>query len=434
MFKHLPWMGFLFWVAILGACDPSVKIVGPQRWVVGQRVTLHRQHGDLFVSNDLTLTDSAGKTYPHSDPKLDYQWVDDAEVRFTVPQGIPAGVTTVSVGTDSGEPYVFEVEVVRLFGVLDVSGGIVFNGLDDPDRQYASYQVGVGQGYVSLSGEGDRLIAVAAATGEIHFLELTTDSLTPFAPSVELGIALGRGVLLDHGAVVASSEGVGYIAQLPNGVLELDVWLETGAVSAIAAAPRFNRVVAAGVAGDATAPVNVMYRIDASMSPPDLVEPDGVVIGGTVNGVTDVVMTPDGVLGIAVNNVDDSLTDVIFEAGSPAPTQRSLPPEDVGAWRLVVDAESQWLAVLCEVSKSVSVYSLNQGGIAYTVSVLADPRVEQIDLAQSPVDAGFAPGGLLYVLLADGAVSEFNLNETIPGASLLREAQPNPGTALLIQP
>ncbi len=427
-------MGLVVLVVTLGACDPLVKIEGSQRWVVGQRVTLQRQHGGLFVEGDFTLTDSAGKSYPHSDPKLDYQWVDDAEVRFTVPQGIEAGTTTISVGADSGSPYVFDVEVVRLFGVLDVSGGLGFYGLDDPDRQHTSYQVGVGQGYVSLSWEGDRIMAVAAATGEIHFLELTTDSLTPFAPSVELGIALGRGVLLDHGAVVASSEGIGYIAQLPNGVLELDVWLETGAVSAIAAAPRFNRIVAAGVAGDATAPVNVMYRIDASRSPPDLVEPDGVVIGGAVNGVTDVVMTPDGVLGIAVNNVDDSLTDVIFEAGSPAPTQRSLPPEDVGAWRMVVDAESKWLAVLCEISKSVAVYSLNQGGIGYSASFLADPRAVQSEFAQAPVDAGFAPGGLLYVLLADGAVSEISLSVTPPSAILLREAQPSPGTALLIQP
>ncbi len=427
-------MGFWVLVVGLGACDPSVKIEGSQRWVVGQRVTLQRQHGGLFVQNDFTLTDSAGKVYPHSDPKLDYQWVDAAEVRFTVPQGIPAGTTTVNVGADGGDPYLFEVEVVRLFGVLDVSGSIAFGGLDDPDRQYASYQVGVGQGYVSLSREGDRLIAVAAATGEIHFLELTTDSLTPFAPSVELGISLGRGILLDHGAVVASSEGVGYIAQLPNGVLELDVWLQTGAVSSIAAAPRYNRVVAAGLAGDATGPVNVMYRIDASMSPPDLVEPDGVIIGGTVNGVTDVVMTPDGVLGIAVNNLDDTLTDVIFEAGSPSPTQRSLPAEDVGGWRLVVDADSQWLAVLCEVSKSVVVYTLNQGGMAHSTSFLADPRVMQADLALAPVDAGFAPGGMLYVLLADGAVTEGNLNVTPHSADLLREAQPNPGTALLIQP
>lgn len=434
MWKHLTWMGCVLLVTGMGACDTSVKIEGSQRWVVGQRITLERQHGGAFVRDDFTLTDSAGRAYPHSDPKLDYLWVDETEVRFTVPQGIPAGTTTISVGADSGGPYVFEVEVVRLFGVLDVSGGLAFYGLDDPDRQYASYQVGVGQGYVALSWEGDRLIAVAAATGEIHFLEVTADSLQPFAPSVELGIPLGRGALLDRGAVVASNEGVGYIVQLPNGVLKLDVWLQTGAVSAVAAAPRYNRAVAAGVAGDATEPVNVMYRIDASMSPPDLVEPEGVLIGGTVHGVTDVIMTPDGVLGVAVNTLDDSLTDVIFEAASPTPTQRNLPDGDVGAWRLVVNADSQWLAVLCEISKTVAVYALNQGGMAHSASLLADPRVVEADLAQAPVDAGFAPGALLYVLLADGAVSEIDLSVAPPAAGLLREAQPNAGTALLIQP
>lgn len=427
-------MGCVLLVTGLGACDTSVKIEGSKRWVVGQRVTLEQQHGEAFTPNDFTLTDSAGRAYPHSDPKLDYLWVDETEIRFTVPQGIPAGTTTISVGADSGGPYVFDVEVVRLFGVLDVSGGLSFYGLDDPDRQYASYQVGVGQGYVTLSWEGDRLIAVAAATGEIHFLEVTSNSLTPFAPSVVLDIPLGRGALLDRGAVVASNEGVGYIVQLPNGVLELDVWLQTGAVSAVSAAPRFDRAVAAGVAGDATAPVNVMYRIDASVSPPDLVEPDGVLIGGTVNGVTDVIMTPDGVLGIAVNNLDDALTDVIFEAASPTPTQRDLPAEDIGARRLVVDAESQWLAVLCEISKTVAVYALNQGGIAHSASLLADPRVVETDLAQAPVDAGFAPGGLLYVLLADGAVSEIDLGVVPPATDLLRDTQTNPGTALLIQP
>lgn len=417
-------------VAGLGACDASVKIEGPKHWVVGQRVTLVRTHGGAFVKDDFTLTDSAGRDYPPSDPKLEYVWVDETEVRFTVPQGIPAGATTVSVGAD----YVFEVEVVRLFGVLDVSGGLTFFGLDNPDRQYGSYQVGVGQGYVALSWEGDRLIAVAAATGEIHFLGLTTDALEPYAPSVELGIPLGRGALLDRGALVSSAEGVGVIVQLPNGVLELDAWLPTGAVSAVAAAPRYNRAVAVGVSGDATALVNAMYRIDASLSPPDLVEPDGVIIGGTVNGVTDAIMTPDGVLGVAVNTLDDSLTDVIFEAASPTPNQRDLPAGDAGAWRLVVDADSQWLAVLCEISKTVAIYALNQGGIAYSNSLLADPRGVAVELAQAPVDAGFAPGGLLYVLLADGAVAEINLNVDPPAASLLRDTQPNPGTALLIQP
>jgi hypothetical protein len=432
--RALPCIGGLLLVVGLGACDTSVKIEGPKRWVVGQRVTLVRQHGGAFAQNDFTLTDAAGRVYPNSDPALDYVWVDDTEIRFTVPHSISAGPATVSVGADSGDAYVFDVEVVRLFGVLDVSGSLAFHGLDDPDRHYASYQVGVGQGYVTLSWEGDRLIAVAAATGEVHFLELTIDSLKPFAPSVELGIPLGRGALLDRGAVVASNEGVGYIVQLPNGALELDAWLQTGAVSALAAAPRFNRVVAAGVAGDATATYNVMYRIDASVSPPDLVEPDGVPIGGFVNGVTDVVMTPDGVLGIAVNTLDDTLTDVIFEAASPTPSQRSLPAEDVGAWRMVVDADSRWLAVLCEISKTVAVYALNQGGMAHSVSLLADPRAAAPDLAQAPVDAGFAPGGMVYVLLADGAVSEIDLSLTPPAAGMLREAQSNPGTALLIQP
>lgn len=427
-------MGCLLLVVGLGACDTSAKIEGSKRWVVGQRVTLERTYGSAFVQNDFTLTDSGGRVYASGDPKLDYEFVDDTKVRFTVPQGIPAGTATVSIGADSGGPYVFSVEVVRLFGVLDVSGGLSFFGLDDPERQINSYQVGVGQGYVSLSWEGDRLIAVAAATGEIHFLEITNDALVPYAPSVELGIPLGRGALLDQGALVASSVGVGVIVQLPNGVLELAAWLPTGAVSAVAAAPRYNRAVAAGVTGDSTGPVNAMYRIDASLSPPDLVEPGGVIIGGTVNGVTDVIMTPDGVIGVAVNNLDDSLTKVIFESASPSPDQLNLPAEDVGAWRLAVDAESRFLAVLCEVSKSVAVYALNQGGMAHSASMLADPRATTAELAQAPVDAGFAPGGLLYVLLADGAVAEFNLNLAPPAATTIRDAQPNPGIALLMQP
>lgn len=426
-------MGCLCLVVGLGACDSSVKIKGSTHWVVGQRVTLVRQHGGAFLPNDFSLTDSAGHTYAQSDPKLDYDWIDGSEIRFTVPQGIPAGATTVTVGAEGGDPYVFAVEVVRLFGVLDVSGALAFYGLADPEQQYASYQVGVGQGYVTLSWEGDRLIAVAAATGEIHFLEVTTDSLQPFAPSVNLGTSLGRGVLLDHGAVVASNQGVGYIVQRPNGVLELSAWLDTGAVSAVAAAPRYNRVVAAGVVGDATGNVNVMFRIDASMSPPDLVEEEGVIIGGSVNGVTDVAMTPDGIIGIAVNTDDNSLTDVAFETPTPTPNQRTLPAGDEGAWRLIVGADSDWLAVLCEVSKTVAIYAVNQGGLAHSASLLADPRVSQPELAQAPVDAGFAPGGKLYVLLADGAVSEIIVGAS-PVATLLRDAQPSAGTALLIQP
>ncbi len=416
----------------LTACDPSVKIEGSKRWVVGQRVTLQRQYGEPFAQNDFTLTDSTGQEYVHSDPKVDYEWVDETKIRFTVPQGIPAGTTTVTVGAATGDPYVFNVSVVRLFGVLDVSGALDFYGLDDAERHYAGYQVGAGLGYVSLSWQGDRAIAVAAATGEIHFLEVTTSSLEPYAPSVELGIPLGRGVLLERGALVASGQGVGYIVALPNGVLELDAWLPTGPVSAVAAAPRYNRAVAAGVSGDATAPVNAMYRIDGSLSPPDLVEDEGVVIPGTVNGLTDAVMTPDGVLGITVNNLDDTLTSVIFETVSPTTTPTDLPAEDVGAWRLAVDADSKWLAVLCEISKTVVIYDI-RAGMTHKASLLADYRAPSVELAKTPMDAAFAPGDKLYVLLADGAVVEVDLTSDPPATDLLRDTQPNAGTALLIQ-
>ncbi len=433
---HSSWtvLGWLPLAWCLVACDGSVKIEGSTRWVVGQHVTLERANGQPFAPNDFTFTDSAGRQYPASDPRLGYRFVDDTTVSFNVPQSVPAGPATVSVGAVSGDPYVFDVEIVRLFGVLDLSGRLTFFGLSEPDRTYASYQVGAGEGYVSLSAEGDRLVAVSASTGQIHFLELTVSSLEPFAPSVELGSALGRGILLDRGALVASGAGVGYIVQLSDGALELDTWLPTGAVSGLAAAPRHNRAVAVGVSGDATGPVNLLYRIDTSLSPPDLIDPDGLLVGGTVGGMADVTMTPDGVLVVVASSTDDTLTDVVFEAGSPSPTQRALPDGDVGASRLAVDGQSQWLAVLCETSKTVAVYALNQGGMVHSTSLLADPRAASPEQALAPVDAGFAPGDMLYVLLADGAVTEVHLGADPPAATLLRDAQPSGGTALLIQP
>jgi hypothetical protein len=421
-------------LGLLAACETTPDIKGPTRFVVGQRVTLELEVGDAFVDGELTLVDAAGREYTASDPDLEYDFDSESLIRFTVPHGIASGTALVTVGTTGAEPYEFEVEIVRLYGVLNVSGTLAFYGLEGGDQQYSSYTVGTGPGFLSLSAAGDRLLAVAASEGELHFLELTTNSLEPYAPSVSLGIPLGRGALLDRGAVVASEQGVGYIGQLPDGSLVLDTWLETGAVTAVAAAPKSNRAVAVGTSGDATGQVNVMYRINANLQPPALVDNDGVVIGGTLDGVFDVAMTPDGVVGIAVNGLDGNLIGVVFENDPPVPTTTPLPAEDLGCTRLVAEADSQWLAVLCEESRTVSIFSVLNGGFTHSVSAPVDPRAVETHLQQVPVDAGFAPGGVLYVLLTDGAVSRVDPSTDPPTVTMLRQAQSNPGTALLVQP
>lgn len=413
------------------ACDTSPKIEGPSRMVVGQRVTVELGTGEGFVENDFLLVDASGREYPHSHPDLAYEWEHDSLFRFTVPYGITSGMATVTVGATAGDDYVFELEIVRLFGVVDTTGILSFYDLDAPDQQYSSYPVGAGTGYVTLSAEGDRLIAVSAVTGEIHFLELSADDLRPFAPSVQLGVNLGRGALLPRGAVVASEQGVGYISRLPDGSLVLDSWMDTGDVLTVAAAAKFNRIVAVGSTLDPTA-INVMHRIDASVEPPELIEPP-VVLGGAAGGIKDVIVTPDGVLGVAINGVDDLLIDVVFEAMTPTPNPQQLPEGDEGASRLAVSADSTLLAVLCETSKTVAIYRAFQGGFTHDISLPVDPRATP---AQAPVDAGFAPDSVLYVLLADGAVSRIDLSspDDPPVVNLLRDAQTNAGTALLVQP
>ena len=420
--------------AVLAACETSPKVEGSQRFVVGQRVTLELDADDPFVLDEFLLTDSTGAQYDHNSSALDYEFVSTKVISFTVPKGIASGVATLSVGAKGRDPYVFSVEIVRLLGVLDVAGEVTFVDLDAPSRKYSSYTVGTGSGSIALSAEGDRLLAIAAATGELHFLAFGPKGVEPFAPSVMLAQGLRRGALLQSGAVVASDRGVAYISQLPNGTLVLDRWLETGPVGSLAAAPAEGRVVAIGSTVDASS-VNQLHAIYTSVVPPQL-DDIPVALGGTAGGLTDVAITPDGVLAVALNTLDNTVTEVLVGTTTDALPPVTLPDGNLGPNRVVASPGSDWLAVVCQTTKSVVLYPIVSGALDYTgaTSYNVDPRAGDPVAGKGAVDAAFAPGDLLLLLLSDGAITRIDLGQDPAEISMLREAQDTNGTALVIQP
>jgi hypothetical protein len=266
----------------------------------------------------------------------------------------------------------------------------------------------------------------------VHFLELSASSLDPFAPSLNLGFPLERGALIDHGALVAADQGVAYIEKLPNDTVVFDRWLETDAVVSVSAASEPGLAVAVGTTTDAS-PDDVIYRIDTSVSPPE-VTPPALSLAGTPGGVRDVALTSDGSLAVAINGIDDTLVEIPMSNPPAILTPIPLPPADEGARRVVISRVRNFLAILCETSKTVSVYTVDGVSTAHFTSLPVDPRAMGPADAQVPVDVGFAPPDHLVVLLADGAMSSFDLNNTGDTGTMLRGSQAQAGTALIIQP
>lgn len=394
-------------------------------------MTLELEQGEIFVQDEFSLTDSSGFVYAASDGVLDYVHVGDKEFRFVVPYGIASGLATLSVGAKGRDPYVFDVEIVRLFGTLSASGVLSFRDLDAPDREYGSYQAGSGAGSMSLSAAGDQLIAVSQASGEVHFLEVRADELVPFAPSLNLTFALRRGVLVDGGALVAADHGVAFIARRGNDLV-LEEWLDTGPAVSVAAAADLGRAITVGTTNDAS-PVDFMQRLNLASLPPE-VTPPTILIGGSAGGVADVAIDPDGEIGVAVNTLDDTLVKVSLTATPVVPEIRPLPDGNTGPTRVVMSRRGNYLAVICSTSKTVSVYAVADGGIAPVTWLPADPRVTDPALAKDPVDVGFAPPDRMLILLADGAVTHVDLSADPPAISLLRDAQSNAAAALVVQP
>lgn len=413
-------------------CTTDPKIQGTTRLVVGQQVTLELERGPAFLEGQFELKDSDGFTYGSADPLLGYWFESDQRLGFKIPYGIAAGPATLSLGAEGRDPYVFGVEIVRLFGALSASGRLAFHELSAPDRARGTAQVGTGPGSIGLSAAGDRLIAVAQGAGEVHFLEVRADELVPYAPSLNLGFPLERAALVSTGALVAADQGVAYIEQDFEGRLVLNKWLSTGPVTSIAAAADEGRAVAVGTTSDAS-PVDVLFRLNVAVRPPEITPPT-VLLGGSAGGVADVALTPEGALAVTVNTLDEQITLVNLLDVSQALRNFPLPAECLAPTRVVMARRGNYLAVVCPGSKSVTVYAVESGGVLALGTVAADPRTGDPGLASIPVDAGFAPPRTLLVLLADGAVSQVDLAGSPLGATLLRGTTDGGGSALVVQP
>ncbi len=413
----------------LPGCTTDPRIEGPTRLVVGQHVTLQLERGDSFVDGELTLTDSSGFDYTPSDPLLDYRYIGEKELRFTIPYGIASGPALVSVGAKGRDNYEFDVEIVRLFGTLTTTGTLTFYDLDAPEHEYASTQVGSGLGTIGLSAAGDQLIAVSQENGVVYFLELGADALTPFAPSLDLGFPLQRGALVSGGALVAADHGVAFISRTAEDQLVLEEWLETGPVVSIAAAADTGRAVAAGTTSDAS-PVDFLVRLNLATLPPEITPPN-ILIGGSAGGVSDVAIDPAGELAVAVNSLDDTLVEVPLTAQPVVPQVRPLPEGNTGPTRAVMARRGNYLGVICPASKTVAVFSVANGSLAPLATVAADPRASE---AKDPVDVGFAPPDRMLILLSDGAVAHVDLSASTPEATLVRDVQTSAGAAIVVQP
>lgn len=425
-------LGALLATTWVGACTSDPDVRGPTRFVVGQQVTLQLERGPDFVEDDLVLTDSEGHDYSPADPLLDYSFGDGKSVQITIPYGIASGAATLSVGADGRDPYVFDVQIVRLLLVLGPGGDLTMRNLDRPSEEHANAQVGTGAGTLSLSAAGDRLLAVSQDSGQIYFLELHADNLTPFAPSVDLGFPVRRGVLIDSGALVAAEHGLASIARLPDGSLLFDTWLDTGPAVSVASAADTGRAVVAGTTSDAS-PYDYLLRLNLSTRPPEITQPE-VRLGGAAGGVVDVVIDPAGELGVTANGVDNTLTTIQLTASPPAVSSRPLPEGNTGPTRLVMARRGNYVAVLCADSRTASVYSVAEGGVTNLATVDADPRTTDPAQAQPPVDAGFAPAKRMILLLADGTLVEADLSSDPPTVVLLYEGASQGGAALALQP
>jgi hypothetical protein len=413
-------------------CTTDPKVEGPTRLVVGQHVTLQLEQGEAFLDGEFSLTDSEGFEYPAADPLLEYAYLGGKELRFTVPYGIASGVASVSVGAEGRDPYVFDVEIVRLFGTLTTGGALAFADLDAPGREYSDVQVGAGPGFIGLSAAGDQLIAVSRESGVVHFLEVRADELVPFAPSIDLQLPLGRGALMEGGALVAAERGVAFISEQSNGSLVLEQWLDTGPMTSLAAAADTGRAVAVGSTEDAS-PIDVLRRLNLGTFPPEITPPL-IPLGGTPGGVADVAIDPAGELALAVNTPDSKLISVSLTANPVSAQQRDLPEGSEGPTRVVIARRGNYAGVICPGSKTVAIYTVSGGGVAPLGTVAADPRVEQPEQAAEPVDLGFAPAKRMLVLLSDGAVAHVDLEASPPAVTLLRDAQGSAGAALVVQP
>lgn len=422
--------GWILLPTLLLACGTDPQIEGNTRLVVGQRITLELQSGPDFLADQLSLTDSTGTVYTAADVALDYAFGSPKDVSFTIPHGIAAGRGQISVGAQGREAYVFDVIIVRLLGLLGVSGTLELVDLADPASVFATGEAGAGGGSLSLSPSGDRVAAIEAASGEIHFLALSSEGFTSFAPPLALGMPLGRGVLLDRGILVAAEAGVAHIVQEAGGALVLDRWLETGPALAVSAAPDLDRAIAVG-----TDPVqgDLMIRLNLALSPPD-VSGDPLLLGGSAGGVRDGALSPAGDLAVAVNQLDGTVTTVPVTNPSPLVNPMPLPAGDTGPTRVVFSPDGAWVAVACTDSRSVAIYSVFEGALTHAGSVQADPRTVDALLAQPPVDLGFAPGKQLYVLLADGALGLVDLNLLPAQNVMIRDQQESGGAALFVQP
>jgi hypothetical protein len=424
--KHAGW--FLLVTGLLG-CGTDPQIEGNTRLVVGQRITLELQSGPDFLANELSLTDSAGKIYTAADALLEYQFGSGKDVTFSIPHGIAAGRAQIAIAAQGREPYAFDVIIVRLLGLLGVSGTLELVDLSAPGTVFATGEAGAGGGSLSLSPSGDRVAAIEAASGEIHFLSLSSQGFTSFAPPLALGMPLGRGVLLDRGILVAANNGVAHIVQ-QAGALVLDRWLETGPTRSVSAAPALARAIAVGTdpgQGD------VMVRLNLALSPPDI-SGDPLLLGGSAGGVRDGALSPGGDLGVTVNQLDSTVTSVPVASPTPLVNPVALPAGDVGPTRVVFSPDGTWLAVACADSRSVAIYNVFEGALTHAGSVQADPRSVDALIAKAPVDLGFAPGRALYVLLADGALGYIDLNVLPAQNVLLRDGQESGGAALFVQP
>lgn len=431
--RHVaPWIAVALLGSVAIACTTDPKIQGPTRMVVGQRVTVELERGNRFVEGELGITDGTGFTYSATDPLLEYFFDTEQRIQFTVPYGIATGFASVSVGAQGRGPYVFDVEVVRLFGVLSVSGRLTFSDLDAPSRTYGTAQVGTGGGSITLSAEGDRIIGVTSGLGEVHFLELRADGLVPFAPSVSLGFPLAGGALVSTGALVAADRGVGYIERRFDGQLILNRWLDTGPTVAISAAGDQGRAVSVGTTDEGT-PTDVLHRINVAVKPP-ILSPPRYLLGGSAGGVADVVITPLGESAVTVNTIDEQLTVANLLDPSQVLANSPVPAGCVKPTRLAMARRGNFLAVVCPGSKTVAVYAVESGGIGLIGTVDADPRTSDPALAQAPVDAGFAPPRLLLILLADGSVTRVDLQTDPITPVTLRGAEDTGASAILVQP
>jgi hypothetical protein len=427
--------------SVLGSCDNTPQISGPQSFVIGQQITIDLTKGEELIENDFTLIDADDKEYLFDNPDIEYVYIGKNNFSFRIPAGAADGEATLKIGS-KGDTYSLTITIYRGIVYSDGSGLLKLSGINSPATVLKSAPITQEKAIIKLVDNHSSIIVLSPESGQLDWFLVDSKDSSKFVlkiPSFKIetstqGINANPNdvVATDPFLILATDVGVGIVKAQSFGVgsdISFENWVSQDAdfksvsKSEIDSNELFTYAAVGGT--DINSSIMIWFKSDALLQPTPAY--NMVTLSSDAATVSDVTVSQNGRFAAAVIPSESKLYLVEISQSNPVPVATVIENcNNPTALEFVNNSER--VVVLCEGSNSVQMFNVS-GTTANPFQTLSVGSNEN-----PPTNIFHSADGKLYISIKNGGLYVFDATSSNPSIEEIPNSSSLNADSFIIQP